>query len=456
MTLTSTFRSDAESWDEASIETWPDVQTIPVAGFGGKECKLMYEKQMESVGCKSWASRPHCHQILERAQELEDDDVDDLDDPGVLSQLPLGADPSWTGMFGLDDVDNERAQLRGSVCFDDEIQNKSCGVHIRMYNQAADQGPDQISMDALVRAALKLDPFAWKLLEACICHIAQIIVERQLRLTNKYWSNSAKCVHTWRGTGNAKVMCAWWTKAHGPEGAAKVFGSLPPRPLKGRWGAIYHTETHFLKAKMAPCSRAYRHLAEVMDAKRSRRVAEDLSSLGSLEALADGQDVQLSSKAASAAMAIVEADNDTAHSLVVGRWMRDSVAAVQDPDWWATMYIRHKTGGPIEHLMRWQAQGGAAGLKALAGPLDGIEGDYNDKNNDNDNCYNSSDDNSNANGNDSNNNKADDNDNDSSNNSIDKTRTKTTQVNGAMRRASSFTKQKSLLLSGKICWFRIF
>ena len=371
MALTSVFRVDDSCWGPdrkpAPITTWADVQDVPSSGFDAHMCKLMYERQMESIGAMTWATRPRFEDILQGYEQLDD---------GVALAL------DWACSFGLDRDSDERHSLTSASsasALDDMTRDMQYGIHLRVFHQAADSGPDQIGMDKEVCADIEKDPFTIKTSEPCICHQGALIVERQLRLNPcKYWATMAKAVHAWRSSGNTKILCDFWKEHWGEAEAAKVFARLPQRPIKGRWGVISKTEEHFLRAQLPRCGLSYKALGETAQARRDSATTKKLNAIADLQALADAPGEagaiarESASHIASVAMELIEVDEAGSNQLAVGRFMRDAVQGMQDKHHWAVTHIRNTTGAPIEHLFNWQMQGGPGDLR----PIDDVPGEW--------------------------------------------------------------------------------
>eukprot|EP00974_Lingulodinium_polyedra_P034500 3316430-Lingulodinium_polyedra.AAC.1 len=68
------------------------------------------------------------------------------------------------------------------------------------------------------------------------------MAKRQLSRKANYWSTIAKVVNTWRTPGTALKLFQAWTRLHSRARAQQVAQTLPPRPLRGRWGTAAAVE----------------------------------------------------------------------------------------------------------------------------------------------------------------------------------------------------------------------
>ncbi len=61
-----------------------------------------------------------------------------------------------------------------------------------------------------------------------------------------HFAKCAQIVNVWRSWGNAAKIKELWTALYGKDRADIVCSSLPPRPLKGRWGTVEEIEKRLL------------------------------------------------------------------------------------------------------------------------------------------------------------------------------------------------------------------
>ena len=102
---------------------------------------------------------------------------------------------------------------------------------------STDQGVDQKLAALLMAADVEDKPNVWMLRQWCILHQLQLSAKRQLSRKTFYWSTLAKVVNTWRAPGSALKIFRQWASSYGHERVVKVARTIPPRPLRGRWGS---------------------------------------------------------------------------------------------------------------------------------------------------------------------------------------------------------------------------
>ena len=143
--------------------------------------------------------------------------------------------------------------IRDPALTDDERWGhiKAMRIHIRNFIICTDQGPDQKGAQAYIDhdVTSQLTCLVWR--QWCFQHIGHLMVKRQLTCADsffpQYFSGLAKFVNTWRGAQNAKKIAAVW-KDRCP-GTIDACRKLPPRPLRGRWGAVSACEKWLLDVK---------------------------------------------------------------------------------------------------------------------------------------------------------------------------------------------------------------
>lgn len=141
-------------------------------------------------------------------------------------------------------------------------------VDVTFYVFTTDAGPDQRGSWSLVLADLAARPSTVAFKQWCLRHQAAIISKNQLAAFGRYWGSLAKCVHVWRATHMATKFYKSWLANFGPERAGYCAKTLPPRPLKGRWGRASECEAHFLRCTFAETAVIY---AECCDRPRKQR-----------------------------------------------------------------------------------------------------------------------------------------------------------------------------------------
>lgn len=129
---------------------------------------------------------------------------------------------------------------------------------IRWYLFSTDQGADQVSCSAMVRKDVamterNLFSHAW-----CLDHVAHLIFGLSLRRFAGYWATVASFTNVFRASGNAIRIRIGWVHLFGAQSGVQIMKRLPPRPLKGRWGAVTSLEAWLWEG------RAWRELPKVM------------------------------------------------------------------------------------------------------------------------------------------------------------------------------------------------
>ncbi len=113
-----------------------------------------------------------------------------------------------------------------------------------MFN--TDNGGDQVGCHNAVLTDTMYNLSSWYVRQWCILHQLALMVKSQLGAMSKHFGNIAKFIHVWRSPHTALKLRAAWEEKISPERAQIVCKKLPPKPLKGRWGAISLSEAHVL------------------------------------------------------------------------------------------------------------------------------------------------------------------------------------------------------------------
>lgn len=159
----------------------------------------------------------------------------------------------------------------------------------------------------------------------CILHQLQLTVKRQLSRKTEYWSILAKVVNSWRAPGAALKLFRAWTDLYDHERAQKVAQTLPPRPLRGRWGSAAATEEFLIRDGHEELPTVFRTLLRGMG-KRKRKGAVELGEMD---------------------------DDEEAFGERKNRWAREASVGISTNTFWRYLYICHVSRGPITHLLYW-------------------------------------------------------------------------------------------------------
>ena len=109
-----------------------------------------------------------------------------------------------------------------------------------------DQGGDQQGMHTSMARDTENQLGIFYLRQGCVLHQLALIVKTQLERMQEHFENVAKFCHVWRLPNMAVKIRQSWEK-HFKDSAVQTCRRLPPKPLKGRWGAITASEEHIVK-----------------------------------------------------------------------------------------------------------------------------------------------------------------------------------------------------------------
>ena len=189
------------------------------------------------------------------------------------------------------------------------------------YVMTSDMGPDQAkcSRDISNDAATIPNVFFFHL--PCLLHQAHLIVRSALAAMPGYFSSCAKICNVWRAWGNAAKIKSVWLEMFHKNTFPKT---LPPRPLKGRWGSIEAIEQFLLF-----CGRE-----ELLLVYQEALLAKAQEKLGAL-----------------ALLAVDDEDDVRQYQLKIGRWVTEAVKALGEWSFWLFVIVGHVSRGPLTHMM---------------------------------------------------------------------------------------------------------
>ena len=190
-----------------------------------------------------------------------------------------------------------------------------------VYVMSSDSGPDQAKCAKMISAELEPVPRAIFFHMPCLLHQIHLIVRTSLAKFPSYFASCAKVVNTWRSWGNTKKIRAAWREHFGDERAKVATSSLPPRPLRGRWGSIESIEQFLLKCGRHELITVYE---EALLKKAKSVLAEGCPDMD---------------------------DEVKKYQMEVGRWTVEAVEALKDDSFWASLLIGSISRGPICHTM---------------------------------------------------------------------------------------------------------
>ena len=293
--IDSTDMSDISNVECGQL-AYPDITWVP-PHCNTKTSRALWEHQLSKLGLDVWSDRLRCHELLRTGQQD--------DSPGACRAR---------GLRSLHGV------LR----------------HVCVYIVGTDAGADQVGVRNQVETELSGDLSTWIVWTVCLQHQMHLLTKRQLSSLSTYFSNMAKCSNCWRAPGNAAEIFRTWVRLFGLKRAKETARNLPPRVLKGRFGAIHKVESLSLEAGMSETSQVF---TAVLSGKETKLNSDILTED------ADGEDFRAK----------------------VGRWRRDAIAAASDSSFWITMCLAHITRGPSMHLTYWLEK------EASGGRMNGLE-----------------------------------------------------------------------------------
>jgi hypothetical protein len=168
-----------------------------------------------------------------------------------------------------------------------------------------------------------------------------MILKHLVRL-DKYWSKLATAVNVWRSPHQTARMFQEWVAQYKAPRAAVVFKRLPPRPLRGRWGACQACEDHYIKA-------GYHETSSVVWALYGQGTAAPVGRAG--------RDRGVSSKTTSTHL--TEDPDAETYKIKLGRWISAMVDALTSRTFWINLHVASITRTPLVHLMHWLQKAGS-------------------------------------------------------------------------------------------------
>jgi len=259
---------------QESKQTFPDLTWVP-PHCTAQVSKEMWEHQMHKVGLHTWATKASARQeAMAAAVALV---------PVDACRPPLSPE-AW------------RWQQMQLDCL------KGRFTHVSMYLGGTDAGPDQTGTAKLVTKEVADDPYVWVVWVFCVQHQLHLMVKRQLARVAKFFSSLAKMSNTWRSPNAAAAIFRSWAHKFGLDRAREVAIRLPPRVLRGRFGAIHNVGKFFIKATRPETAFVFK---DVFDPESEERLAPDL---------------------------LVEDADGESYQSKIGRWRKDAVQAVRQDE----------------------------------------------------------------------------------------------------------------------------
>ena len=199
-------------------------------------------------------------------------------------------------------------------------------THLTLWAFGSDQGGDEKACIESFMAELEDKPFELGLVAWCHEHVGHLMYERHLKRHASVWSACAKMCNTWRSPGCARLIYDMWVKEFGLERALAVCRKLPPRALRGRWGAAYELFKFIMFASELELNVCFRILV-FRTKKRKARPADGEAALGELSA-----------------------ESWTERK---GRWSSEAFTKIEDGSYWVELSLCVVVGAPLHILSNW-------------------------------------------------------------------------------------------------------
>ena len=289
---------------------WAPLMKVPTS-CGGKECKAMIVKQLQSLGVATW---------------LRDDDR--------AARFSFSALP----------------------------QNL---VHLRLFMFITDKGPDQRGAQTEMLEDVAADPYTLLFRQYCVEHGLHLEVSDSLNVFPSHFSQVAKMCHVWRAGTTATSMKTWFAREYGEPLADKTFKKLPPRPLRGRWGCIHASEEFFLNIACNVMGgpehfrKMWEEVVRPVDGKRRRRKNAKDKRRDAAKAKKHPRRAKANAKSAALPATVAPQPDDGMDDGIdemrkkLGRWKEDTMSTVADEMFWLRMQTLNITREPLEHLRHW-------------------------------------------------------------------------------------------------------
>ena len=164
----------------------------------------------------------------------------------------------------------------------------------------------------------------------CVLHQLALITKYQCDRAVDYIRKLATITNTWRTSGTAWKIRAEWTRLFGAASSQHHCGRLPQRALKGRWGYVDNSEEFYINLDPEQLSQVFAAVWPPDTQSTPKR-----RSVSVREQAVEGM-----------------YDDEIDYTEKVGRWIRDSIEAVNDQTFWAQLHVEHYSRAPIAHAVR--------------------------------------------------------------------------------------------------------
>ena len=201
--------------------------------------------------------------------------------------------------------------------------------HLRVFLWISDAGAEQKECYQLIHREAVADMFTLTHHDDCTLHQLALIDKSQHERAVDYIRKLATITNTWRTSGTAWKIRGEWTRLFGEASTKRCVARLPQRALKGRWGYIDNCEEFYIELDPAELSQVFAAVWPPSEHKPKKR------SITALERATAGLD-----------------EDDIDYGEKVGRWIRESITAVNDQAFWAQLHVQHYSRGPIAQATR--------------------------------------------------------------------------------------------------------
>ena len=219
-----------------------------------------------------------------------------------------------------------------------------------------DQGGDQQGMHTSMARDTENQLGIFYLRQWCVLHQLALIVKTQLERMQKHFGNVAKFCHVWRSPNMAVKIRQSWEK-HFKDSAVQTCRRLPPKPLKGRWGAITASEEHIVKCGPSETRVVFADVVEMpapkTKPKAKAKAKSNVPPLPDQDASAIALKVEEENW-----LAVYDGDNDQ-YKKKQGRWITQTIDNVKGDSFWVQCAIVLASRRPVSHFMHYVQSGGA-------------------------------------------------------------------------------------------------
>jgi hypothetical protein len=225
----------------------------------------------------------------------------------------------------------------------DPVPDTMRAVHFWMVT--TDAGSDERKARAMLLAKTESLPNTLVFDIDCLAHQYQLMVLGALNQGEKLFKSELAAPFPYYGT-LSKLMIVWrehardifdtWADKHGPMESIKYARRIPPKCIRGRWGAVSRCEVFALAPPIDHLMDVLMHVAQ-QGTKPSRKKQQSLDE--------------------------AEAEDAECYSEKMARWRQDVRTRISEPRFWAMMQVSHRVRQPLDHFVHYV-------MKKTEGPAD--------------------------------------------------------------------------------------